>query len=498
MDNATAAGTTPSGGTVTSPSSNTVTVSVDQMPGIAITKSASPTTVTAAGQTVTYTFSVHNTGNVDLTLVGVTDIPTAPAGGVTATCQSLSAPTGTCSGPTTSLAPGQIATFTGSYTVTLADLNHGSIVDDATTQGDTPTGGTVTSLPFQHGHGHRDAVTDALHREVGQPDDCHRRRPDDRLHLLSHQFGERHTQRCRGRRRAREPRRQCHGHLYRPDISHRHVLGGDDDARAGSVGHLHGVVHGDTGRRKPRHHSGHGHCRRHFALEHAGDEPLLQHRHGECDPDGHALHRQVGHPNDCHRRRPAGDLHIQRDQHRQPDADLGGGYGLPDYARRRRHRDLSEPYRSDRRLLGGNNHLVAEPDRPLQRHLRRDPGRHQPRFDRRPHDGHGHHPLRRHGDEPLLQHRHGECDPDGHALHRQVGHPNDCHRRRPAGDLHIQRDQHRQPDADLGGGYGLPDYARRRRHRDLSGALPVRPATARGQQPPCCRTRPPSSAAPTS
>ena len=83
VDNATAAGTPPIGSPV-SGTSNTVTVSVNQTPGIAITKSASPTTVTAAGQTVTYTFSVHNTGNVDLTGVGVTDIPTAPAGGVTA------------------------------------------------------------------------------------------------------------------------------------------------------------------------------------------------------------------------------------------------------------------------------------------------------------------------------------------------------------------------------------------------------------------------------
>ena len=137
VDNATAAGTPPTGSPV-SGTSNTVTVSVNQIPGITITKSASPTTVTAAGQTVTYTFSVHNSGNVDLTGVGVTDLPTAPAGGVTATCQSLSAPTGTCSGLTTSLVPGQIATFTGTYVVTLADLNHGSIVDDATTQGTRP------------------------------------------------------------------------------------------------------------------------------------------------------------------------------------------------------------------------------------------------------------------------------------------------------------------------------------------------------------------------
>ena len=146
VDNATAAGTPPIGSPV-SGTSNTVTVSVNQTPGIAITKSASPTTVTAAGQTVTYTFSVHNSGNVDLTGVGVTDIPTAPAGPLTTgpTCQSLSAPTGTCSGSTTSLAPGQIATFTGTYVVTLADLNHGTIVDDATTQGTTPTSGTVNA-----------------------------------------------------------------------------------------------------------------------------------------------------------------------------------------------------------------------------------------------------------------------------------------------------------------------------------------------------------------
>ena len=77
--------------------------------------------------------------------MGVTDVPTAPAGGVTATCQSLSGPTGTCSGATTTLLPGQTATFTGTYTVTQADINHGSIVDHATTQGTTPSSGTVNA-----------------------------------------------------------------------------------------------------------------------------------------------------------------------------------------------------------------------------------------------------------------------------------------------------------------------------------------------------------------
>ena len=143
VDHATTQGTTPSGGTVND-TSNTVTVSVTQSPSISVTKSASPTTVTTAGENVTYTFTATNTGNVTLTEVGVTDVPTAPAGVVTATCQGLTNPAGTCSGATTTLVPGQIATFAGTYTVTQADIDHGSVVDHATTQGATPSGGTTS------------------------------------------------------------------------------------------------------------------------------------------------------------------------------------------------------------------------------------------------------------------------------------------------------------------------------------------------------------------
>ena len=147
IDHATATGTTPSGGTVTSPSSNTVTVSVTQTATLSIAKSATPTTVTAAGQPVTYTFSVTNTGNLTLTSVGVTDFPTTPAGGVTVTCQSLTGPTGDCSGATTTLLPNKTALFSGTYVVTQADINHGSIVNHTTATGTTPSGGTVTTPP---------------------------------------------------------------------------------------------------------------------------------------------------------------------------------------------------------------------------------------------------------------------------------------------------------------------------------------------------------------
>ena len=147
-DSATATGTPPTGPSVTSPPS-TATVTATQSPALTITKSAAPTSVSAVGQTVTYTFAVTNTGNVDLSGVHVTDTQLPPAGGLASgpTCQSLSSPAGSCSGSSTSLAPGQVATFTATYIVTQADLDHGSIHDSATATGTPPTGPSVTSPP---------------------------------------------------------------------------------------------------------------------------------------------------------------------------------------------------------------------------------------------------------------------------------------------------------------------------------------------------------------
>ena len=117
-DSATATGNAPSGTAVSATA--TASVSATQTSSISIVKSASPTELTEPGQTITYTFVVTNTGNTDLTGVGVTDHPTAPAVLLTTgpTCQSLSNPTGSCSGNSISLAPKQVATFTGTYVVT--------------------------------------------------------------------------------------------------------------------------------------------------------------------------------------------------------------------------------------------------------------------------------------------------------------------------------------------------------------------------------------------
>ncbi|MDO7883519.1 beta strand repeat-containing protein [Salinibacterium soli] len=111
-----------------------------------ITKSASVTEYDAVGDTITYTFTVTNNTTVTLTNVGVTDVITDAAAGATApaaTCVTRTSPTQTCSGATTTLAAGQSATFTATYTVRQADLDHGSITDTATSTGTPPTGGAL-------------------------------------------------------------------------------------------------------------------------------------------------------------------------------------------------------------------------------------------------------------------------------------------------------------------------------------------------------------------
>ena len=92
--------------------------------------------MTAAGQTVTYTFAVTNTGNV--TVHGVSIAETAFTG--TGTLSPV-----TC--PATTLAPGASTTCTATYTVTQADVDAGSVTNTATATGTAPGGGTVTSPP---------------------------------------------------------------------------------------------------------------------------------------------------------------------------------------------------------------------------------------------------------------------------------------------------------------------------------------------------------------
>ncbi|GGK67254.1 hypothetical protein Sme01_09740 [Sphaerisporangium melleum] len=135
VNTATASGTPPTGPAVTSEPS-TATVTTQSIPGLALLKSAKPATVTAAGQTVTYSYRVTNVGNVTITGLSVADVIVRGTG---------APPVVTC--PVTGLAPGEQTTCTGTYTVTQADMNAGSIVNVARATGTPPTGPAITSPP---------------------------------------------------------------------------------------------------------------------------------------------------------------------------------------------------------------------------------------------------------------------------------------------------------------------------------------------------------------
>src|SRR6202021_2655334 len=107
-------------------------------PKIALVKSASITSYSAAGTPVTYSYKVTNSGNVTLTSVSVTD----PMAGLSAI---------TC--PGTTLAPGASETCTATYTTTQTDVNNGAITNTGTATGTAPNGTKVTATPRVTGPG---------------------------------------------------------------------------------------------------------------------------------------------------------------------------------------------------------------------------------------------------------------------------------------------------------------------------------------------------------
>ena len=122
------------GGETVSAIDDAVTV-VDQRSGLTLTKTATLNDGgdgrPDVGDTVTYGFAVHNTGNVTLTAVTVTD---------TLAGLTLSG------GPIASLEAGatDTTTFTGLYTLTQADLDARRVVNLATATGQDPGGNPIS------------------------------------------------------------------------------------------------------------------------------------------------------------------------------------------------------------------------------------------------------------------------------------------------------------------------------------------------------------------
>ena len=89
-----------------------LTVTAVQSPALTIVKSASPTNDSTVGQTITYTYTVTNSGNVNIK--GPLNIIDSRINGSILI-------------PNTDLAPGQSITETSNYSITQEDINSGSV-----------------------------------------------------------------------------------------------------------------------------------------------------------------------------------------------------------------------------------------------------------------------------------------------------------------------------------------------------------------------------------
>jgi uncharacterized repeat protein (TIGR01451 family) len=106
---------------------DTEAVPLNIAPALFVDKVASDTTDVAAGDTITYTYTVRNDGNVPLTNVTLADTHNGVAGALVPAFQSFTVNNGgsTNTGNTLSLlAPGDEAEFTATYVVTQTDINN--------------------------------------------------------------------------------------------------------------------------------------------------------------------------------------------------------------------------------------------------------------------------------------------------------------------------------------------------------------------------------------
>ncbi|WP_297093144.1 T9SS type A sorting domain-containing protein [uncultured Draconibacterium sp.] len=93
--------------------------------GVSISKTAGTSTYSSVGEIITYTIEIENAGNVTLNNVVITDT-------LTGTTQTFA-----------TIAPGGIETIIANYTITQADLDNGSIMNEAEVTAENPIGASI-------------------------------------------------------------------------------------------------------------------------------------------------------------------------------------------------------------------------------------------------------------------------------------------------------------------------------------------------------------------
>ncbi|MGE5520073.1 MAG: HYR domain-containing protein, partial [Candidatus Dadabacteria bacterium] len=123
--------TTTSGTTTVTSNTDTETATATQRPSWTLAKTASETTYSTSGEVIHYSLTLHNTGNVSITSINVTD-----AGANTVTYTSGD-------NGNNKLDVGETWVYIATHTITQSDVNAGLYTNTATVHG-VPAGGTLT------------------------------------------------------------------------------------------------------------------------------------------------------------------------------------------------------------------------------------------------------------------------------------------------------------------------------------------------------------------
>ncbi len=135
ITNTATADLSPTRGTLTNPTADASVTLGEPAPLAVLTKTASDDTDLQAGQTITYTYSVANTGDVTLTALSISDVHGGQGSLGTISPSNLA-----------SLAPGDTQDFTATYTVTQADVDAGTPITNTATLSATPARGTLAAV----------------------------------------------------------------------------------------------------------------------------------------------------------------------------------------------------------------------------------------------------------------------------------------------------------------------------------------------------------------
>lgn len=131
IDNTASATGTGAGGSGAININDSAAVTLNVNPELTITKTADDTTDVNLNQVITYTFTVENTGNQTITNISLSDVHGGSGPGPTPSNETLTTDVpplldstdAALDGIWDSIAPGDIVTFTGTYTVTQSDVD---------------------------------------------------------------------------------------------------------------------------------------------------------------------------------------------------------------------------------------------------------------------------------------------------------------------------------------------------------------------------------------